>query len=72
MCRAASGSHHDHMLNITPELVKQLHADRTARLQPARTERRRAHVHLPGLAVWQVVKPRRALRAPCTELQPCP
>lgn len=60
------------MLNTTPELMKQLHADRAARLQPARTVRPRAHLHLPGLAVWQVVKPRRVLRSPCAELQPCP
>lgn len=58
------------MLNTNPELVTQLHADRAARLRPTRTSRRRAHLDLPALAVWQVLKPRRAAQL-VPDLQPC-
>ena len=60
------------MQNMTPELYSQLHADRAARLRPARPVRRRVHLHLPGISAWQVLRPRQGRTLPCPDLQPCP
>jgi hypothetical protein len=71
MCRPPSEAHDQSMFTTTPELMQQLHTDRAARLAPDRTVRQRAHLHLPGLPVWLVVRPRRAA-ASRPDLQPCP